>query len=53
MGIRNWHTVARDQKGWRSTVLEAEVNNGLKRLRKRRRMRKRNDRFQERILKLM
>jgi hypothetical protein len=52
MGIRKWHTVARDQKKWRRTVLEAKVNNGLKRLRTRRE-RKRNDRFQEKMLKFM
>jgi len=36
MEIRNWHTVARDQKEWRRTILEVKVNNRLKCLRKRR-----------------
>lgn len=29
MGIINWHTVARDQKEWKRTVLEAKLHDGL------------------------
>jgi hypothetical protein len=29
MGIRNWHSVAKDRQEWRKIVLEAEVYNGL------------------------
>jgi hypothetical protein len=35
IGLRNWHSVARDRNEWR-TVLEAEVHNGLQCLRRRR-----------------
>jgi hypothetical protein len=29
IGIRNWHTVARDRKEWWRIVLEAKVHNGM------------------------
>ena len=35
MGIRNWRKVARDQKKWRKTELEAKVQNGLQCLKRR------------------
>ena len=35
MGTRNWHTVARDRRKWR-TLVEAKVHNGLWCLKRRR-----------------
>jgi hypothetical protein len=29
MGMRNWNTVARDQREWRKTILKAKAHNGL------------------------
>jgi hypothetical protein len=29
MGIRNWHSVAKDRQEWRKILLEAQVHKGL------------------------
>jgi hypothetical protein len=44
MGMRNWRTVARVRKEYRTFVLEADVHDGQKCLKRRRRRRRRRRR---------
>jgi hypothetical protein len=53
MEIGKEHTVARGQKGWQKTMLEAKIHNGLSYLTRRRRRRRRRRKRKEKMMMMM